>query len=132
MDQLYGPVKLVHVFAVAASGSLFFLRGLALNIFKAKWPLAAPVRYASYAIDSVLLAAAILLTIVVGQYPFVETWLTVKLLLIVVYIVLGSFALKRGRTVAARTWFWVAALAVFAFIASVAVTHDPRGWFLRL
>jgi uncharacterized membrane protein SirB2 len=122
----------VHVFAVLASGSLFFARGLAINMFGAKWPMAAPVRYASYTIDTVLLAAAILLTIIIGQYPFVQAWLTVKVLLLVVYIALGTFALKRGRTASARIVFWVAALAVFAFIASVAVAHNPLGWFARV
>jgi len=132
MDAAYIPLKLVHMLAVAASGTLFFLRGLAINFFAAKWPMNAPVRYASYTIDTVLLAAAIALTIVIGQYPFVDSWLTVKVLLVIVYIGLGTFALKRGRTAGVRIVFWVAALAVFAFIASVAVTHSPWGWFARM
>jgi len=126
------PIKLVHVFAALASGSLFFVRGMALNIFGANWTMAPPLRFLSYAIDTVLLVAAVLLVVIIGQYPFVEAWLTVKVLLVAVYIVLGSFALKRGRTAKARIAFWVAALAVFALIASVAVTHDPLGWFSRL
>ena len=84
MDAAYIPLKLVHMLAVAASGTLFFLRGLAINFFAAKWPMNAPVRYASYTIDTVLLAAAIALTIVIGQYPFVDSWLTVKVLLVIV------------------------------------------------
>lgn len=131
MEAYYLPVRFVHVLAVTASGSLFFLRGLALNLFGAKWPMLGPVRYASYVIDTILLAAAITLTVIIGQYPFVQAWLTVKVLLVVVYIVLGSFALKRGRTVTARFAFWIAALVVFAFIASVAVAHNPLGWFAR-
>lgn len=129
MDAYYSVLKLIHVSAVTASGSLFFLRGLALNFFAAKWPMSAPVRYASYTIDTVLLAAAIALTIVIRQYPFVDSWLTVKVLLLVVYIGLGTFGLKRGRTRGQRIAFWAAALVVFAFIASVAVAQDPLGWF---
>ena len=87
------------------------------------------VRYLSYVIDTTLLASALMLVAMLHQYPFVQPWLTVKVLMLVVYIVLGMFALRRGRTRARRAAYFAAALAVFAFIVSVAVTHDPRGWF---
>ena len=66
------------------------------------------------------------------QYPFVHAWLTVKVSLLVVYVVLGSYALKRGATRAVRGWSFVAALAVYGFIISVARAHDPRGVFALL
>ncbi len=83
----------------------------------------------SYGIDTTLLAAAILLTIVTHQFPFVQGWLTVKLLLLPVYIVLGMIALRRGKTRRVRAGFLAAALVIYSFIVSVAVMHDPRGWF---
>jgi uncharacterized membrane protein SirB2 len=82
----------------------------------------------SYAIDTTLLAAAIALMIIIHQYPFVQSWLTVKVLLLPLYVALGIFALRRGRTRFTRTGFLAAALTVYAFIVSVAVTHDPRGF----
>lgn len=131
MDVYYAELRLVHVGAVMLSGTLFFLRGLAINLFAAAWPMRAPVRYLTYTVDTVLLAAALLLTIAIGQYPFVAAWLTVKVLLLVVYIGLGTFALKRGRSRNVRLTCWVAALGVFAFIASVAHARDPWGFFSR-
>jgi uncharacterized membrane protein SirB2 len=83
-------------------------------------------------IDSLLLAAAIALTTIIHQYPFVQAWLTVKVVLLVVYIVLGVFALRRGRTRAIRAGFFAAAMIVFLFIVSVARAHDPLGAFVRL
>jgi uncharacterized membrane protein SirB2 len=77
----------------------------------------------SYSIDIVLLTAAMMLR----MYPFVHSWLTVKVVLLVVYIVLGSFALKRGRTRAVRASCFVAALLVYASIVAVARAHDPLG-----
>lgn len=132
MQDWYPVIKLIHIGAVGTSGTLFFLRGLAVNIFGAKWPLAKPVRIATQIVDSILLAAAIALTVIIQQYPFVNGWLTVKVLLLVVYIVLGSIALKRGQTANIRLAAWVAALAVFAFIASVALAHNPLGLFSPL
>jgi uncharacterized membrane protein SirB2 len=48
-------------------------------------------------------------------------------LLLVVYVVLGSFALKRARSRRTRLYCYLAALAVYLFIASVARTHHPLG-----
>jgi uncharacterized membrane protein SirB2 len=126
MIDFYPQIRLTHIIAVLASGGLFFLRGLAVNL-GARWAMAAPLRYLSYAIDTVLLTAALMLATILHQYPFVHGWLTVKVLLLVVYIVLGSFALKRGRTATTRLVCWLAALAVYAFIISVARAHHPLG-----
>jgi len=92
-----------------------------------RWYMAAPLRYLSYTIDSVLLTAALMLATILHQYPFVHGWLTTKILLLVVYVVLGSYALKRGATRAVRGRAYVAALLVYAFIITVARAHDPRG-----
>lgn len=132
MDAFYLQIKMVHMLAVLTSGTLFFLRGMALNVFGAAWPMAAPVRYLTYTVDTVLLIAAVILTTIIHQYPFMAGWLTVKVLLLVVYIGLGTFALKRGRTKNVRIGAWVAALAVFAFIVSVAIAHNPFGFFAKL
>lgn len=126
MIEFYTEVRLVHIWSVVLSGSLFALRGLALNL-GAAWPRAAPLRYFSYTIDTVLLTAALMLMTVVQQYPLVHTWLTVKVLLLVVYIGLGIFAFRTRRGRAVRLGAWLAALAVFGFIVSVARAHDPLG-----
>jgi len=126
MAAFYLQIKLVHLGAVILSGSLFALRG-ALTLAGSRVPRHAAVRYVSYAIDTVLLTAALMLTTIVHQYPFVQAWLTVKVLLLAVYIVLGTVALKRGRSARERALAYVAALAVFAFIVSVARAHQPLG-----
>jgi uncharacterized membrane protein SirB2 len=126
MIEFYPQIKAVHVAAVIASGMLFLLRGFAVQL-GAKWAMAAPLRYLSYSIDTVLLTAALMLVTILHQYPFVQGWLTAKVVLLIVYVVLGSFALKRGRTRAVRISCWVAALLVYLFIVSIARTHSPLG-----
>jgi uncharacterized membrane protein SirB2 len=131
MIEFYLQIKWVHVAAVLASGGLFALRGIAM-LCGARWYMAAPIRYLSYTIDTVLLTAAFMLATVLHQYPFVHGWLTAKVLLLIVYVVLGSYALKRGATRAIRALTFIAAVLVYAFIISVARTHDPRGVFAML
>jgi uncharacterized membrane protein SirB2 len=113
---------------VLASGLLFALRGLGVQL-GARIAMAVPVRYLSYSIDTALLTTAFMLMTVLHQYPFVHAWLTVKVLLLVCYVVLGSLALKRGSTQRGRLSCWLAALAVYAFMISVARTHSPLGIF---
>jgi uncharacterized membrane protein SirB2 len=129
MIEFYHEIKWVHVAAVLASGGLFALRGMAM-FAGARWHMAAPLRILSYTIDTMLLTAALMLATMLHQYPFVDSWLTVKVTLLVVYVVLGSFALKRGSTRVVRGLNFVAALAVYGFIISVARAHDPRGVFV--
>jgi uncharacterized membrane protein SirB2 len=124
--EFYPDIKAVHIAAVIASGLLFLLRGAAVQL-GACWAMAAPLRYLSYTIDTVLLTAALMLATIIHQFPFVQGWLTAKVMLLVVYVVLGSFALKRGRTRAVRTSCWIAALLVYLFIVSIARTHSPLG-----
>ena len=126
MLEFYPQIRAVHIAAVMASGLLFLLRGAAAQ-FGATWAMATPLRYLSYSIDTVLLTAALMLATILHQYPFAQGWLTAKVLLLVIYVVLGSFALKRGRTRALRTSCWIAALLVFLFIVSIARAHHPLG-----
>lgn len=128
MIEFYPQIKSVHIATVLASGLLFLLRGAALHAGMS-WAMAAPLRYLSYVIDTTLLTAALMLSTLLHQYPFVHSWLTVKVLLLIVYIVLGSLALKRGATRRIRVSCWLAALLVYGFIISVARAHHPAGVF---
>ena len=128
MIAYYLQIKWVHVAAVIASGALFLLRGLLVAAGRERIAMWTPLRYLSYSIDTVLLTAALMLVTILHQYPFVHAWLTVKVLLLVVYIVFGSLALKRGKSRPTRRIWFVAALAVYAFIVSVARNHSPLGF----
>ena len=127
MIAYYLQIKWVHVAAVIASGALFGLRGLLVWAGREQLAMWAPLRYLSYSIDTVLLTAALMLVTILHQYPFVHAWLTVKVLLLVVYIVLGTLALKRSKTMNQRRIWFVAALAVYLFIVSVARSHSALG-----
>lgn len=132
MEDFYLQIRWIHIGSVIASGALFALRGAALNLFGAGWTKAIGVRVTSWIIDTVLLTAALMLMTIVRQYPFVDAWLTVKVLLLLVYIGLGTVALKPQRPRRVRLAAFAAALAVFGFIVSVARAHHPMGVFAGL
>jgi uncharacterized membrane protein SirB2 len=128
MEPFYLDIQTVHIGAALLSGSLFLIRALAFNLFGARWPLAAPLRYLGWTVDTVLLTAALMLMTIVRQYPLADAWLTVKVLMVGVYIVLGFFAL-RGPDIAARLVSTGAAVLTFGFIYTVARAHHPLGFF---
>jgi uncharacterized membrane protein SirB2 len=129
MIEFYPQIRFVHILAISMSGSLFALRGLGM-LAGARWPQAFVVRYLSYTIDTVLLTAALMLVAILPAAMFANHWLTVKLVLVAAYVVLGVFALRRGRSRAIRTTCYVAALLVFATIVGIARMHHPLGWLL--
>ncbi|KAF1687384.1 hypothetical protein B1992_04030 [Pseudoxanthomonas broegbernensis] len=133
MIEFYPQIKWVHVAAIMASGSLFALRG-AGALAGMRWPLAAPVRYLSYSIDTVLLTAALMLLTILPGALFANGWLTVKLVLLVAYVVLGVLALGRrgGRGRGRRAAFYVAALLVYLQMYCIARAHHPLGAFYLL
>jgi uncharacterized membrane protein SirB2 len=128
MVEFYLPIRHVHIAAVMTSGTLLFARGLALNLAGARWPLGWPLRYLSWTVDTVLLTAALMLMTIVHQDPVRHGWLTVKVLLLVPYVVLGYMAL-RGATRGKRLAALAGAAVIFGYIYSVARAHDPLGWF---
>jgi uncharacterized membrane protein SirB2 len=130
MEVFYPQIRLVHILCVSASGGLFALRGILMLAGRAA-ARHAGLRLLSYAVDTALLTAAFMLMTITHQYPFVQAWLTVKLLLVVLYVVLGVIALRAGRTQRSRALAFGAAMAVFLAVVGIARAHDPLG-FLRL
>lgn len=124
---MYTALHHLHVTAVTLSLALFVSRGLLMLAgsphLHARW-----ARIVPHVVDTVLLASAIGLTLVLGQYPFVQGWLTAKVLGLLAYIVLGSLALKYGPTRTVRTMALVAALATAAYIVGVALYRSPWSW----
>lgn len=124
----YPELRTLHIACVLLSGALFFARGTSV-LAGASWPMRKPVRLTSYAIDSVLLAAALALAAILPVGLFANGWLTAKIVLLLAYIVLGTFALKRARTQRTRALCFVGAVATFLFMVSVARAHHPLGVF---
>ncbi|MDI1260694.1 SirB2 family protein [Aquabacterium sp.] len=120
-------IKTVHQTAVVLSITGFFVRGLA-SLLSAGWVRGRLAKTLPHLIDSVLLVAALWLAWTLRITPGNAPWLLAKLAGLLVYIALGVVALRPGRSVAVRAGAWVAALGVFGWIVSVAITKNPFGF----
>lgn len=119
----YGAVKSLHVACVAVSIGLFTLRA-ALQWQGVPWRRWRVLRIAPHVVDTVLLGSALWLCWMIGQYPFVQGWLTAKVLALLAYILLGRIALGRDTARARRVPALVAALCCVVYIVGVALTHS--------
>ena len=128
MEHFYLEIRAVHIGAIILSGAVLLLRGLVHNMLNASWVMAWPIRTLSYTIDTVLLTAALMLMTIVRQVPFVDSWLTMKVMLVLLYITLGYLAL-RGATERVRWASLGGAALVYGFIISIARAHNPLGIF---
>ncbi|WP_086480051.1 SirB2 family protein [Oceanospirillum sanctuarii] len=124
---MYAAFKHIHLLTVALSLGLFTLRGIWMLLdsdkLQKRW-----VKIVPHIIDTLLLVSAIGLMFQIHQYPFADGWLTAKLLGLIAYIVLGTIALKRGKTKGTRVIALVAAFAVIAYIVGVAIRHNALSW----
>lgn len=125
--SIYRALKAVHIGCVALSATGFLVRGARAiggsGMAPARW-----IRVAPHVVDTLLLASALGLAWSSGQWPLRSPWLTAKLFGLIVYIGLGSVALRFARTPRTRALAWLAALAVLAWIVSVAIAKRPSGF----
>lgn len=121
-------IKLIHMSTAFISISLFLLRGFWVfqesPMMTKKW-----VKILPHVNDTILLITAIMLTMAIQQYPFVDAWLTAKFIALLVYIVFGMFALKRAKEMHNKVLFFVLALLTFSYIVGVALNRTAD-WFL--
>lgn len=116
-------LKQLHITCVVLSISGFVVRGVWM-MQESPWLQKKWVRVAPHIIDTILLGSAILLAMQIQQYPFVQGWLTAKVLALIAYVVVGAVGLKYGRTKKIRIAAWLVAIAIFAYIVLVALTRQ--------
>ena len=124
---MYLVARDLHLLLVLLSVGLFVFRGTLMIVDSAL--LASRVlRILPHVIDVFLLVSAVWLVLLLRQYPLVHGWITAKVLGVVIYIVLGSIALRRGRTRRTRIMALVGALLTIIYIIGVARHHHALAW----
>ena len=124
---MYFAIRHLHVTCVVLSAIGFLLRGFWMMTGSPRLK-SLPARVVPHIVDSMLLLSAIALAVMIRQYPFEAGWVTAKVFGLIAYILLGTVALKRGRTQGIRLGAFVAALLVYAWIVSVALTKNVAGY----
>jgi uncharacterized membrane protein SirB2 len=120
--MMFLALKTLHVACAVLSLSGYVIRGVWM-INGSPWLQKKWVKVAPHIVDTLLLAAGIGLALLIRQYPFVQGWLTAKVLALIAYIVVGAIGLKYGKTRNIRIAAWLGAIAIFGYIVLVALTR---------
>lgn len=119
----YTLIKMIHVSSIITSFLLFFVRGVWLikesPALHQRW-----VKVLPHIVDTILLTSAIALAFHIKQNPINDSWLTAKVIGLLIYIGLGMIAMRFGKTRQTRINAWIAAQCVFAYIVAVALTKN--------
>lgn len=128
---MYQDIKTLHILFAGLSIGLFVLRGSFAVL--ASRPLAwRGWKIAPHVVDTLLLALGVWLATMLRLNPLHVSWLGVKLLCVLGYIVLGVLAFRLARPRWLRWSVFAAAILLFAFIVSIALLHNPLGVFALL
>src|SRR5690606_34274722 len=84
------------------------------------------IKIVPHIIDTVLLVAGIMLAAVIGPE---QPWILAKIVGVLLYIGVGTVAIKRGKTPKTRAIAAVVAVAIFIYIIGIALNHNPMSWF---
>lgn len=127
MFTYYPLLKNLHLLTVAITVSLFLLRfywqRVGAAILRRRW-----VRILPHVNDTLLLLSGAALVMLTHFYPFSPqgSWLTEKLLGVIIYIALGSVALsRRPRSDRPRWMAFVVALIALVTIIKLALSKMP-------
>ena len=121
----YFPLlKSIHITTVVITGSLFILRFVWMSQatlqLRGRW-----VKTVPHVNDTLLFISGLMLASIIGELPLQAPWLTTKLFILLAYIVLGSIALKRGKSTRIRLWSGYAAILCYLVIIAIALTRSP-------
>lgn len=121
---MYTAVKYAHMSFALISISFFLIRASwsvrEKPILQRRW-----VRILPHCIDTLLLACAFYLMFASSLYPQQQPWLSAKIIALLVYIGLGTMAIKRASTARKRLIYAILAVVTFSYIGLVAITKSP-------
>ncbi|WP_404471774.1 SirB2 family protein [Vreelandella venusta] len=125
--EYYFVIKHLHVTAAVLSITLFVVRAwwsvLESPRLNARW-----VRVLPHLIDTALLGLGVTLLMLLSVWPWQLPWLGAKLLALLAYIGIGTFAIKRGKTPQTRAVAALVAIVLFAYMVGAAIRHSPLSW----
>jgi len=125
MDYLL--LKQFHMGLALLSISGFVLRW-SWRMQRSPLALTRAVRIIPHVVDTLLLASAVALIVLAGQVPVGVGWLSAKIGGLLLYILLGTIAMRSAPVKSRSVPAFVAAVLAFCWIVSVAVSKSPRGF----
>ena len=123
----YPLIKNLHALAAIVTITGFILRGYWMmtnrDILQHR-----VTRTVPHIVDTIFLLSGIAMLVMLSLNPLTQSWLLAKFAGLILYILLGTVAIRRGSTLQIRTIAFIAALSVFGYIVGVALSKSPASW----
>ncbi|KGK42136.1 Invasion gene expression up-regulator SirB [Nitrincola sp. A-D6] len=130
MLEHYPLLKHLHITAAYASLAFFVLRAIwsirGNSLLQTSW-----VKITPHLLDTLLLTLGVTMAALLSLWPL-PGWLSAKLVGLIIYILLGTVAIKRGSTPRIRLIAAFLAVLIFIYILGSAHQHHPGSWFSLL
>ncbi len=124
---MYLTIKTIHMICALASFTGFLFRAY-LMVIESKWLNHKLVLVAPHVIDTLFLLSGVTMAFMVNFGLFSQLWLTMKIALLMLYLLFVGIALNRGKTRQIRIACFFLAVGTFLYIVGVAVHKSPAGW----
>lgn len=121
---LYEIVKYIHVTAIILSITGFISRVI-LKLNNSNYQTRYWFKKLPHMVDTVLLGSALTMVYLLNVNPLTTYWIAEKILGLLLYIILGMFALRWGKTILIRKTAAIMAVLVFSYIVYVAHYKTP-------
>ncbi|MDC0598810.1 SirB2 family protein [Gammaproteobacteria bacterium] len=125
---MYLTFKTIHMTCALISFTGFLLRAYLMFIdspfLKHKAVLIIP-----HLIDTVFLLSGFSMAFMVNFGLFTQIWLSMKILMLMLYLLCVGIALNRGSTKAVRVTAFFLAIFTFSYIVGIAINKTSLSWF---
>ena len=116
-------IKLIHISCALITIMLFSLRGVWMLADSAMLKYKV-VRILPHIVDTCLLISGLTMALTLYTAFYTQSWLMAKLLALVLYIIIGSIALKYGKTKKIRTCALIVSCGIFVYIVILLREHS--------
>jgi uncharacterized membrane protein SirB2 len=128
---MYLTIKVIHLACALFSISGFLLRSY-LMFIGSPWLKHKAVLVIPHLIDSIFLFSGFSMAFMVNFGLFSQSWLTMKIFMLMFYLFFVGVALNRGTTKKIRVLAFFLGISTFGFIVGVAINKTPMSWFALL
>lgn len=127
----YLLIKYVHTLSASLAITGFMLRGYWMMTGSDRLQHTV-TRVLPHVVDTIFLLSGIAMLVVLSLNPLAQSWLLAKFAGLILYVLFGTVAIRRGSSLEIRTAAFVAALSVFAYVVGVALSKSPASWLAFL
>ena len=127
----YPWLKQIHMGLALLSIAGFVLRWC-WRMLQSPLAMTRAARVVPHLVDTVFLATAVMLSSMAGRDSLGAAWFSAKIIGLVLYILLGMMAMRSAPAVRRSLPAFIAAVLVFAWIVTVAITKSPLGYLQQI